>query len=238
MPLATLHLLALSPKVSIAAFLESVRASTDTKPLVVSRPIKWIIKPEKLDLSPLLKEKWDLLIIYLKPSPLTHEHFSNDWITNHFTMSAGVPSSLTNGFHERNERLLRPQQGAVPELTGSLSKPRKADSSQGLELSDELLQWSKTFELGKGAMSMLNLLAFKPSKDAHQSYQKYGKGFAESAGAKRGGTAKIVGKVVDDNGWDEIALAHYPSFEHFMDMLASDDYQEINHRYRLPVSHS
>lgn len=83
---------------------------------------------------------------------------------------------------------------------------------------------------------MLNLLAFKPGKEAHQSYQKYGKGFAESAGSKRGGQAKIVGKVVDDCGWDEIALAHYPSMEHFMDMLGSEDYQEINHKYRLPVS--
>ena len=145
MPLATLHLLALSPKVSIVSFLESVKSSTDTKPLVVAKPQRWIIKPERLSTAPLLNEKWDLLLIYLKPSPLRHEHFSNDWITNHFTMSAGVPSSLTNGFHERNERLLHPRSGDVPELTGALSKPRKADSAQGLELNNELLQWSGSF---------------------------------------------------------------------------------------------
>lgn len=83
---------------------------------------------------------------------------------------------------------------------------------------------------------MLNFLAFKPGKEAHESYQKYGQGFAKSAGAKRGGTAKIVGKVIDEGAkWDEIALAHYPSIQHFTEMLASEDYQEINHRYRLPA---
>ena len=51
-----------------------------------------------------------------------------------------------------------------------------------------------------------------------------------------------MGKVVANQGtegeteddWDEIALAHYPSIDHFMEMLASEDYQEINHKWRLP----
>lgn len=234
MPLVTLHLISLAQGVSIASFLKSISYS-DNKPLVVSRAIRWIIKPEKLSFSPLLNEKWDLLLIYPKPSPLIHQHFSNIWISNHFTLTAGVPGSLIEGFDRKNERLLHPRQGDVPELTGALSNPRKTDSAQALELNDELQEWSKTFELGKGAVSMLNLLAFNPGPEAHESYQKYGKGFAESAGAKRGGQAKLVGKVVDDIGWDEIALAHYPSINHFTDMLASDDYQKINHEYRLPV---
>jgi hypothetical protein len=74
------------------------------------------------------------------------------------------------------------------------------------------MQWSQSFELGKGAMSMLNLLAFHPGKEAHESYLRYGKAFGESIGKKRGGNAKIVGKVVknygtpdeDQSGWDEI----------------------------------
>ncbi|KAK1090342.1 hypothetical protein LTR48_008471, partial [Friedmanniomyces endolithicus] len=66
---------------------------------------------------------------------------------------------------------------------------------------------------------MLNLLAFHPGKEAHDSYLRYGKAFSESIGKRRGGLAKIVGKVVagqgtegeDAAGWDEVALAHYPS---------------------------
>lgn len=63
---------------------------------------------------------------------------------------------------------------------------------------------------------------------------QYGKAFGESIGKRRGGKAKIVGKVVvaaggqgtsqkkrqegegekgdyQDGWWDEVALAHYPS---------------------------
>jgi hypothetical protein len=40
----------------------------------------------------------------------------------------------------------------------------------------------------------------------------------------------VIGKQGKDEGWDEIALAHYPSLEHFAAMLASSDYQEVNHR--------
>jgi len=31
-----------------------------------------------------------------------------------------------------------------------------------------------------------------------------------------------------------IALAHYPSLDHFADMIASEDYQDVNKRYRIP----
>ena len=32
----------------------------------------------------------------------------------------------------------------------------------------------------------------------------------------------------------QVALAHYPSLEHFADMIASEDYQDVNMRYRVP----
>ncbi len=87
---------------------------------------------------------------------------------------------------------------------------------------------------------MLNLLAFrKDDEDAHGNYQKYGKAFADNVGIKRGGVAKIVGRVVNDEKeskegkWDEIALAHYPSTVHFADMVGSEDYQDANVRWRV-----
>jgi hypothetical protein len=86
---------------------------------------------------------------------------------------------------------------------------------------------------------MLNLLAFK--EGMKKEYLKYGAEFAKSVGSRRGGNAKIVGTVIhpqdgtsdSGDGWDEIALAHYPSIWHFADMLASQDYQEANHKYRV-----
>jgi hypothetical protein len=85
---------------------------------------------------------------------------------------------------------------------------------------------------------MLNLLAFQPGKK--EGYLKYGAEFSKSIGSRRGGNAKIVGSVVHDVGgedgeaWDEVALAHYPSLLHFADMLASQDYQAVNQKYRVP----
>ena len=31
-----------------------------------------------------------------------------------------------------------------------------------------------------------------------------------------------------------MALAHYPSLQHFAEMIGSEDYQEANHRWRVP----
>lgn len=214
------------------------------KPLVASRAVRWIIEPEELSAARLLDTKWDILIILPASSELPEAYLGKDWISDHWTITAGVPSSLIEGFDEKNQRLLHPESGDVPALTGALNEPRMTSSAQGLELNEELLDWSKTFTLGQhGAVSMLNLLAFKPGKDMHDSYQRYGKAFAEAIGKKRGGTAKIVGRVVpnqgtqgeDAAGWDEIALAHYPSIRHFTDMIASEDYQAVNHEHRLPA---
>lgn len=242
MPLATVHLLKLSNRTTISTYLDTLRKAK-AEPLVISRAVRWIIKPEQLSVPELLNTQWDLLIIVLASSPLPSKALDMDLVSNHWSITAGVPGSLANNFHKRNQQLLHPNKSDVPELTGSMSKPRMAGSTQGLELNNELFEWSKSFKLGNGAMSMLNLLAFKPGKEAHDSYLRYGKAFAESIGKRRGGNAKVVGKVVpnhgsadeDQSGWDEIALAHYPSIHHFTDMLASEDYQAVNHKDRLPA---
>lgn len=241
MPLATVHLVALADRAKIGDYAKAIFGSIE--PYVISRAVRWIIKPEMLSVSVLLDTEWDLLIITPANKQIPEQYLSPKWLSAHWSITAGVPSALTKDFSTRNQALLHPSPSSVPALTGAIGKPKMAGSTQGLELNDELLTWSKSFELGKGAMSMLNLLAFKPGKEAHDSYLRYGKAFAESIGARRGGTAKIVGKVVKDSGtkdedgdgWDEIALAHYPSIDHFVDMLASEDYQAVNHRERLPA---
>lgn len=106
------------------------------------------------------------------------------------------------------------------------------------------MKYAKT-EHGHGAVSMMNLLSFKDGMK--ESYLKYGAEFSKSIGSKRGGAAKIVGSVVPSpssasgsmdagtDGWDEVALAHYPSIKHFQDMLASEDYQAVNKKFRVPA---
>ncbi|KAG4418382.1 hypothetical protein IFR04_008449 [Cadophora malorum] len=247
MPICTLHVLSLTPSSSIPQLLRTL-SSTSLKPLTVSRIIRWIILPTSLSTAHLLAQNihWDILLILPNPASTPLPESLQKLISHHWSIEAGVPSRILKGYEDKNARLLSPNKEDVPALSENLSKlksgkgNRMKDSSQGLELSPELMSWIEKFTLsgtreGKGAVSMLNLLAFKPGMK--EEYLKYGKAFAESAGSSRGGDAKIVGSVIKDGGkgegWDEIALAHYPSLWHFADMLASEDYQDANQRYRV-----
>lgn len=181
MPLATVHLIAFAPSRTPSQFLRAL-SSHQITPLVSSKVVRWIIKPEKLS-THLTLQTWDLLLILPSTVLLPAKLLKDDWIHHHWSITAGVPKSLINGFQEKNARILHPQKGDVPALTGSISSPKMANSTQGLELNDELLSWSKDFKLGQnGAVSMLNLLSFKPGKEAHESYLRYGKAFSESIG--------------------------------------------------------
>ncbi len=239
MPICTLHLLSLN--VPLSQFLAALSASPIT-PLTIGRVVRWIITPTNISVDALLRKdaNWDALLVMPNADGLPPSLTS--MVRREWSVTAGVPSRLLQDFAAKNERLLSPRPGDVPPLTGSLNSPRMADSAQSLELSDELQAWMRTFgeQEGRGAVSMLNLLAFK--EGMKEEYLKYGKAFGESIGIRRGGTAKIVGTVVDVSSspagvkeWDEIALAHYPSIYHFADMLAGEDYQEVNHRHRVPA---
>ncbi|EMD92532.1 hypothetical protein COCC4DRAFT_130149 [Bipolaris maydis ATCC 48331] len=249
MPLCTLHLLALhtTPN-SVLTFLSTLKA-TDVSPLVVSRVVRWIILPTKLSTEHLLARNihWDLLLVLpstdVLPSNLTN------LIEHHWSVTAGVPSRLVNNFASKNTKLLHPDPQTVPMLQQDVNE-KTTQSSQSLELSDELNMWIQSFvnsdsKEAKGAVSMFNLLAFNPGMK--EEYLKYGSAFARSIGSRHGGDAKIVGNVTHVNGepinrisagsnndWDEIALAHYPSILHFRDMLVSEDYQVVNKRHRVP----
>lgn len=238
MPLCTVNLLSLQG--SLPEFLTTL-ASSNLKPLVISKVIRWIITPTHLSVPDLLAKNihWDLLLILTSTEPLPPS--LQTLVSHKWTVTAGVPSRLLADFTSKNNTLLHPEKSTIPALTGSLDRPRiNNDSAQDLELSPELRTWITDFSTqeGRGAVSMLNLLAFKPG--LKEEYLKYGAEFAKSVGSKRGGNAKIVGSVVHpktgaDAGdeWDEVALAHYPSVLHFADMLASEDYQQVNHKYRV-----
>lgn len=244
MPLATIHLVALTPSTTLISFLTTLRDTIPaSKLLVLSKVIRWIITPTKIDASHLLhpKKQWDLLVIVLGTDALPQ--ILSDKLVDHWTCVAGIPSRLTNTFSSTNDKLLHPAKHEVPPLTGSLDKPRVGESSQTLEMSASLAEWVESFRStlpGSSPLSMLNLLAFKPGMKA--SYLIYGAAFAESIGSRRGGNAKLVGNITSQNAesvsggkWDEFALASYPSIVHFADMLASEDYQAVNLKYRVPA---
>ena len=254
MPLVNLHLLHISPALPLREALK-VLSATEPAPLVLSIPVRWIITPNSVagegsstsSPSPLLRTPWSLLVITSAsnlPSSITSQ------LLDHFHLQVGVPSRLLQDWETKNQALLHPEPSAVAPLTGSLDNPRFGKSGQTIELTESLLQWIEQIKAAApsnaswrtSAISMLNLLAFKPSPQSHANYLKYGKAFAEDIGEKRGGTAKLVGNVVYkdteapklDRKWQEFALAHYPSLSHFADMVGSEDYQKVNLKYRVP----
>ena len=208
MPICTVQLLSLNS--SIDNFLTVLRNSS-LKPLTLARMVRWIITPTILSREPLLSQSppWDLLLILpdaVRSLPADLESL----VRRTWSIQAGVPSKLISSFVSINSPLLDPPPNTVPPLTGSLSNPQKADSAQFLELTNDLQSWIQGGRGPKGAISMLNLLAFKPG--LKEQYLKYGKAFSDSVGSRRGGVAKLVGKIVPETcsdgcpEWEEVCL--------------------------------
>ena len=256
MPPCTLHLFSLQSPTIISTLLSEILPELPQPPITAARPIRWIIQPSYISSAELLRPlgpssaipnatDWDVLLILHSTARIPPSLLSNH-VRAHFSLTIGIPSSLLKAYAHKNERLLHPEAGGIPELTGALRKPRIAQTAQRLELTSELQDWAlqymKQRGRGSGAVSMLNLLSFHSGPKPRSQYAKYGRAFAESIGSSRGGEAKIVGKVVShETGkeerkgkvWEEVALAHYPSVLHFADMVASEDYQEVNQRFRV-----
>ncbi|OOQ84265.1 hypothetical protein PEBR_33935 [Penicillium brasilianum] len=254
MPVATLHLLSLTKSTDPQSFLHNLQQSPNIKVIVASRPRHVVIHPTKLDKNPLAANSWDLLVLLTTtqaasnedPIPSTLRHS----ITAEYKLTTGIPSKLLSTYAARNAQL-KQNALSIP-LTGSLDKILREgskDSSQNLEVSPQLLQFmTELTKTHTGPVTMLNLLQFH-HPNGKKSYYQYGQAFIPVAG-NRGGDAKLVGNVVapgdgqleDSRGsrerpqqewWNEISIVHYPSIRHFCDMLAGEDYQEINEKYRL-----
>lgn len=166
-----LRLLSLNTEISI--FLSALK-KTDVKPLTINKVIRWIILPKTTSLvSSVLSQdiKWDLLLVLPNDAPLPPD--LQKLVKKEWHVTAGMPSSMLKDFHARNEKLLHPDPASVPKLSEhQFGKGMKHDS-QSLELSPELANWISDFasEEGGKAVSMFNLLSFKPGRKA--SYLRY-----------------------------------------------------------------
>ncbi|KAI9374798.1 hypothetical protein BJX61DRAFT_532065 [Aspergillus egyptiacus] len=249
MPALTLHLLALHPTIKPEDFVKELKKAASTQVIVASRPRRVIISPTILDVDPLLSERWDVLLLLQPPNP--REPLFPPALASHirkeYKLKTGIPSKLLNTYPERDAKLKR-EAFNIP-LTGALDNFKPEASSQNLEISPELYEFMTEFtKVYDKPVTMLNLLHFH-HPDGKKNYFQYGQGFTPVAG-KRGGNAKLVGNVVkpaaqadsDSRGkfdrpeqewWNEISIVHYPSIRHFCDMLASEEYQEVNRKYRL-----
>lgn len=249
MPALTLHLFSLNTPPQ--SFLQRLRQHR-IEIVVASRPQHIVIHPSLIDQNALTSHSWDLLTLLRIPddTPVLPADLQSA-VRDEYKILVGIPSKLLATYTERDAKLKR-ETASIP-LTGSLEKAQSQarSTSQSLEVSPELLAFMEklTREYGDRPVTMLNLLHFHHSY-GKKSYYQYGQAFIPVAG-KRGGNAKLVGNVVrpakgdlDSRGdcnrpeqewWNEISIVHYPSIRHFCDMLAGEDYQAINEKYRLSV---
>lgn len=250
MPALTLHLFSLN--IPSQFFLRRLREHR-IEIVVSSRPQHIVIHPSLIDQNALTSHPWDLLTVLRIPGdkPVLPIDLQSA-VRDEYKILVGIPSKLLTTYAERDEKL-KHETSSIP-LTGSLEKAQSQarSTSQNLEVSPELLAFMEklTREYGDRPVTMLNLLHFH-HPDGKKSYYQYGQAFIPVAG-KRGGNAKLVGNVIkptkndlDSRGdcsrpeqewWNEISIVHYPSIRHFCDMLAGEDYQAINEKYRLSVS--
>lgn len=248
MPLASLYLISLQPATPLSSFVTllhtSLPGTPQSQPLLIARPIRWIIEPwihlptsaQAAALEALTLVQWDIfLILPTLTDPLPAQLLQH--VRTLYSLRVGIPSKIAADFKTRNMDLLHPAPNSIPELTGSLEKVQVSPTSKDLKLTAEISQWLASPTAPKTAPCMLNFLSFHPGKQ--ESYKAYGQAFASDVGIRRGGIAKIVGSVPHKDSkkeeclWDEIAVAHYPTVWHFADMVASEDYQEVNARYRV-----
>ncbi|EEH34295.1 hypothetical protein PAAG_05344 [Paracoccidioides lutzii Pb01] len=245
MPLLTLHLLTLSPNTNPKTFIEELKKSPGVEVIVCSRPRHVVVRSHILDGNPLQITNWDLLILLLSPRNAIPSHLRDSYVKSEYSIQAGIPSKLLSTFADRDAKL-KCETSSIP-TTGALDIADGKASSQSLELSPDLLKFmDELLKTHDKPVTMLNLLHFHPC--GKQEYFKYGQGFVKVA-SKIGGDAKLVGNVVhpaadqrdsrgnpdrpEEDWWNEISIVHYPSIRHFCDMLASEEYQEINTKHRL-----
>jgi hypothetical protein len=188
MPVCTLHLLSLASSTNIPQFLDAVQVK-GLEPLTIARVVRWIILPSHISTHALLAQNIHCDILLSLPSASALPSSLKPHIAHRWSVKTDVPSRLRSDFESKNLRLLHSQEGDVPALTGGRHQPRATPSpqstaqsvAQSLELNPTLQGWIREFGAGEGkaAVSMLNLLAFKPGKK--EEYLKYGKEFAQWA---------------------------------------------------------
>jgi uncharacterized protein (DUF1330 family) len=84
---------------------------------------------------------------------------------------------------------------------------------------------------GRGPVTMLNLLAFRPD-GGRERYLEYGAAvlpLLERAGGRVIFQAEAAPVAIGAEGWDLVLLVEYPTRGAFLEMVGSPDYQEIAH---------
>ena len=266
MPLATLHLLRLASSTTVPEFIQRLQTTPSVDLLLASQPRYTVIKTTELD-ADLLHAKYDLLILLKTQDASLPESFRSVVSSEYKLTVGIPSKILDNYFeHNANLWNDAPQVQLTGALEKAQERTKKDAQTLELSPDLLRFMGELTEEYGDKPVTMLNLLCFEEGgKSSYAQYGQAFKDVAGRRGgdAKLVGNVIPPPKGARDSRgdsdraaqgwWNEISLVHYPrsknlvdsflfllsccSIRAFCDMLASEDYQEINSKYRLNVSH-
>ncbi|UZJ57534.1 hypothetical protein CBS101457_006854 [Exobasidium rhododendri] len=251
-----------SPHANRAQFLQRLLSSSlGSRVLIACVVRRPVIVANKIDTVYLNATRWDLLLV-LSPEKEQGSSFNLQYhpvtkadVRAEYALNVGIPSRILDAYADRTKSLNdSASKTERPSNQSLLSSPARTHpnyvpkTSQLLEMSEDLVDLiDELDELGegdglvdaRGPVHQLNFLHFKTSKEDKERYYKYGQDFATVA-SQYGAEAKLLASVINGEGsdslphWDEVSLVHYPSLRQFAAMAASEGYQDINRKYRLP----
>ena len=236
MPNHTFYLLTLSPSTSLASFKAAI-TSLPTPPLSAAQVLRWAQQPSYPALS---NPKWDVLLIHPSPTlpPTLAPLIAASW-----AVTADVPAPFLTDFAARNRDLLALKGVDVPPTPTSWEDLRAVADATASEPELEfavdapLVEWARA-QSGEH-VSMFNVLTYAPD-GGRERFGKYIEGFPVECGPLSGGVAKIIA-AVDAAGteaeavgrWDDVALIQYPTIKHFVELVASEKYKELDRKFKV-----
>ena len=150
-------------------------------------------------------------------------------IERSWSATVETPDELSSAFlsHETVAHVAPPLTSSWAEL-GQAAETGPSHEVE-IPLTSDLLSWAKDLP-HHGPVHMLNLHAYSPG--GRKKYMQYIQAFMEELGPKSGGVARFLGPI-EGKEWDDIALVEYPNLQYFMELLASEDYQKMDQKYKI-----
>ncbi|KAJ2896706.1 hypothetical protein MKZ38_005276 [Zalerion maritima] len=257
MPVCTLVLLSL--RVPPAELLSALsKATPPVKPLVASRVVRWIVVPRSISADALLHRnvRWDLLLVLPPEAPelptnsapmvaarnavLLGTKEKRECPPREGTAAGGDGTGGKTPESSENLELSAELRDWVAEWGGDGREGENPVSMLNLlafeeGMKDTYIKYGEEFaaRVGRKRGGVAKITGVVVEDGGGRGLG--GPGGEESRGGGGGGAGAGKGKADGTvNKWDQIAIAHYPSIRHFADMLAAEDYQEVNMRYRVP----
>jgi len=155
-----------------------------------------------------------------------------------YSVDADVPEPFASDFASINARLTNPPPGSVPAPAGTPIQLSPADEKEvELPITPARKAFFESLAAspdGSKPISVLNFISLNQGK--MEAFMGYGAVFASDLGPKYGTEAKLMGMAANGggpDGWELLAVVHYPSIRHFAEMVGSERYKEIDRQFKV-----